>query len=826
MKHFHSLNRLINEWLKKLQRPPACACSKETHPLRVTRSPAIAEKQATRQERHSPSRLRKAHPPVMFLLAVISLTSIVGYRSYNQPQLAVGKVSPVKIEAPRNGYFEDIQTTQEKREAIRKGIVPILKQDYQTTTKIQQKLTRYLNHLEQLRQLAGPFPFVPAKILSPSSQRYLRQCQDREWQSILAAVENNQNQNPSKLGFSLPFQGSQPANPASSKAIAELKTYRKQVRSRTFQSSIAKISQARQRYAQAQAKLPETPTIRLSSDKIDTLLELPNQTWQQTKKAILQAAGRILTQGIPPGLPPQMLAAAIRAQLSPSVPKVTAAIAADLLDEVLQGNLTQDTEETKRKAEEAAQAVEPVMLEIKKGKVIVNAGETITQEDFILLDGFGLSRRSVNWFELGLSGVFVTGAVGIFWLVEKRVHRPMRCRDHILLFLLSVSAPLLVIFRFPYAALPAIGLLVSSFYSPALAVTHVSLLTGLVAFASGGIGWEYLLAGAAGGAIAASMAGRLRSREELALLGCTIGLTQGGAYLIVNLILTATVGASWYAVLPGAIICGLSGIAWSVVALGISPFLERLFDVVTPIRLAELSNPNRTLLKQLAIEAPGTFQHTMFVASLVEAAARELHCNVELIRAGTLYHDIGKLHDPLGFIENQMGGPNKHDEINDPWKSAEIIKKHVGEGLAMAHKHGLPQAIQDFIPQHQGRLLISYFYFQAKQRAEKGGGKPVLESDFRYDGPIPQSREAGIMMLADGCEAALRSLKDATPEQALSMVNKIFKARWRDNQLVESGIKCEELPIIAEVFVRVWQQYHHQRIAYPKAALEPQMQGK
>jgi putative nucleotidyltransferase with HDIG domain len=309
------------------------------------------------------------------------------------------------------------------------------------------------------------------------------------------------------------------------------------------------------------------------------------------------------------------------------------------------------------------------------------------------------------------------------------------------------------------------------------------------------------------------------------LLGGGVGLTQGGVYLIVNLILSATAGTIWYAVLPGAFLYGSIGLAYSVVALGISPYLERFFDLITPIRLAELSNPNRPLLKRLAIEAPGTFQHTMFVASLAEAAARELHCNVELVRAGTLYHDIGKMHDPQGFIENQMGGTNKHDQINNPWQSAEIIKKHVSEGLAMARQYRLPKAIRDFIPEHQGTLLISYFYFQAKNAAEQDRRKLVREENFRYDGPTPQSRETGIVMLADGCEAALRSLKDVTVDQALATVKKILKARWRDGQLTDSGLKYEELPIIAEVFVRIWQQFHHQRIAYPQAALEVRKQN-
>jgi len=257
--------------------------------------------------------------------------------------------------------------------------------------------------------------------------------------------------------------------------------------------------------------------------------------------------------------------------------------------------------------------------------------------------------------------------------------------------------------------------------------------------------------------------------------------------------------------------------------------------LITPIRLAELANPNRPLLKRLAAEAPGTFQHTLFVASLAEAAARELGCNVELVRTGTLYHDIGKMHDPLGFCENQMGGGNKHDEINDPWKSAELIKKHVSEGLVMARKHRLPKAIQAFIPEHQGTMLIAYFYHQAKQNAAQKPedlnialvdadnsklaieSREVREEDFRYVGPIPQSRETGILMLADSCEAALRSLKDATHEEALNMVNKILRARWQDNQLIDSGLTREDMSLIAEIFVRVWEQFNHKRIAYPSA---------
>ncbi|WP_293132354.1 HDIG domain-containing metalloprotein, partial [Microcoleus sp. bin38.metabat.b11b12b14.051] len=375
-------------------------------------------------------------------------------------------------------------------------------------------------------------------------------------------------------------------------------------------------------------------------------------------------------------------------------------------------------------------------------------------------------------------------------------------------------------------------------YGSAVGVTVVGLLSALLPI---GLDVEliHLVASAAGGLLGAFMAERLRSREELALLGVAVGLTQGMVYLVGTLIASAAAGAIWYVVLGTVGAQSLAGLAWSVVAIGISPYLEHVFDLITPIRLAELANPNRPLLKRLAAVAPGTFQHTLFVASLAEAAARELGCNVELVRAGTLYHDIGKMHDPNGFCENQMGGGNKHDEINNPWTSAEIIKKHVSEGLVMARKHRLPKAIQAFIPEHQGTMLIAYFYHQAQQIAAKepenlnitladaGNSKlaiktrEVREQDFRYDGPIPQSRETGILMLADSCEAALRSLKDATHEEALNMVNRILRARWQDNQLLDSGLTREDMSLIAEIFVRVWEQFNHKRIAYPSAVFTP-----
>jgi cyclic-di-AMP phosphodiesterase PgpH len=763
----------------------------------------------------------KISPPVMWVVTVVSLTSVMGNRYYNQPKLDVSKAAPQTIRAPLDASVEDIKTTQEKRKAARTGSVPVLMFDQSITQQIIQELQQTLDNAEELRQMSGPFPFAETNVLTDSTQRYLRQMKEGEWQNVLAQVNSAPTVQSSESPGLQSNRVEQIQNLSFAQAVSELQRYRQTNSPQEFSALIESISLARQGYIQALRQLSDLLGAQSSQPYDTSILELSDEAWQETRSGITTASKRILTQGISPGLPSDILSEAVKLQLNTLVPPETEPFARRVLMGILQPNLMEDKEQTKTMAEQAAQSVDPVVVSVQRGEVIVYAGEQISQADFVLLDYFGLSRRGTNWLGLIGFGCLVSGAVGIFWLVEQRVHPRPRRRDRVLLLLLSLSTPMLAIFGIPYTDLPAIGLLVGSFYSPALGVTVVSLLAGLVT-SSMTVSWDYLVAGAAGGLLAALLAGRMRSREELALLGAAVGITQGSVYLILNLIPSAAIGAVWYTVLRESALYGLSGLSWSVVALGISPYLERVFDLVTPIRLAELANPNRPLLKRLATEAPGTFQHTLFVASLAEAAARELHCNVELVRAGTLYHDIGKMHDPLGFIENQMGGPNKHDEINNPFKSAEIIKKHVSQGLAMARKHQLPKAVRDFIPEHQGTLLISYFYFQAKQKAEEEGGPTVYEEDFRYDGPIPQSRETGVVMLADACEAALRSLKDVTPETALAMINKILKARWQDNQLADSGLTREDLSIVAEVFVRVWQQCNHQRIAYPKAALNHQ----
>lgn len=735
----------------------------------------------------------------IFLLAIVSLTAVMGYGLYNQPQLRVNMIAPQTIIAPTTKQIENKKKTAENRKVASHKSVPVLMIDPIASEEVQLSLQKILDTGNTIRNLEGAFPFTENFILSVERQRYLHACPEAEWQALLKSTP--------------PSLGTQKTE--FTQAVADIQSYRATNSAQNVSTLIATINQARFGYAKAKAKLLQIKSADPKTVYDLTFLDLSEEDWQKVETGIHDSAERILAQGIPPGLPPNILKDAVDLNLR-FLPQEAQPTASNLLFSALGPNLKKDEEQTKLKESLDAATVKPYIVKITQGEAIIRKRQRITEWQFQVLEEYHLNGREIDWPGLGELAFAVAWAVGILVLVERQLHSQLRQRDRLLVLLLTLSTPLILTMGTPYTNWSAVGILLSSFYGSTIGMTVIALLMLLLPI-SVKISRIALLTGVAGGILGSCMAGRLRSREELAILGVVVGLTEGAVYLILTLLFGTANGQQWYHMFQEAGLFALSGLAWSIVALGLSPYLEQLFDLVTPIRLAELASPNRHLLKRLATETPGTFQHTLFVSTLAEAAAKQLGCNVELVRAGTLYHDIGKMHDPLAFIENQMGGPNKHDtEIKDPWKSAAIIKKHVTEGLVMARKHRLPTAIQAFIPEHQGSMQISYFYYQALEIAAKDPRIIVDEADFRYDGPIPQSRETGILMLADSCEAALRSLKDACPEQALNMLNNILRARWQDNQLIDSGLKREEMSQIAEIFVQVWQQFHHKRIAYPK----------
>ncbi|MCL2933734.1 MAG: HDIG domain-containing protein [Trichodesmium sp. MAG_R03] len=796
--------------------------------------------------------------PMLVVLGVVSLTATMGRRHYNQPELKEGATATETILVPQDDTVSDHELTNKRLESARLGDITVVMIDQSVNQRVDHELAEILTLGNQARDIVANFPFVNTGILSTITQRHLRQVSQQKWQAIQKIVKEQLQERPpgpesKKTAFARSNQNivkvrsknnniiqqisaDEKLSEGSSilagnkknsyivisnidkRAISELLTYRKKSLFENYLRILEEVSQARNFYKKATELLAQEQENEGYQVYDRTVLELYDSTWQKTQIGIKIVKDRMLAQGLSPNFPKRKWVDGIKAQVAGVLPLETEDLAINILKNILEPNLAKDQDKTSELGELAAQKVKPVEYKVRKNEVIVKKGEKINRKAFMLLDHFALSRRRVNWHSLVVFVCIVSVSVGIVVIVGRKCKSGLRRRDHILLLLLTLSGPLLLALKGPWSiSLPAIGLLVGSFYGSTMGVTLMGLISVVVTIGMDvdKIDW---CASAAGGIIGSLVVEKMRSREEQALLGVGVGLTQGTVYLLTHLILRATSYELWYAIIVPVGLQVLTGLVWSIVALGVSPYLEHLFDIITPIRLSELANPNRPLLKRLASEAPGTFQHTLFVASLAEAAAREIGCDVELVRTGTLYHDIGKMHDPLSFIENQMGGANKHDEINDPWVSVEIIKKHVTEGLVMARRHRLPKAIRAFIPEHQGTMLIAFFYYQAKQKAQKKA-KVIKEELFRYAGPIPQSRETGIVMLADSCEAALRSLKDATHKDALQMVKKILRARWQDNQLVDSGLTRGEMSSIAEIFVQVWEQYNHKRIAYPKAAM-------
>jgi putative nucleotidyltransferase with HDIG domain len=316
-----------------------------------------------------------------------------------------------------------------------------------------------------------------------------------------------------------------------------------------------------------------------------------------------------------------------------------------------------------------------------------------------------------------------------------------------------------------------------------------------------------------------------QGRERVAVLRAGVHSGLVGAALVVPL---AVLRADGVGALDGQVIGAhaalavLSGLASAVLALGITPVFE-LFGFTTDYKLLELASLNHPLLRQLMLRAPGTYHHSVIVGTLSEAACEAIGANALLARVACYFHDIGKGIKPQYFVENQREGQNRHDRMS-PEASAAVIINHVREGAALARQHGLPRPIVDNIFMHHGTGLIQYFYARAREAAP--AGEAVDERLFRYPGPKPDSREAGVIMLADKVEAACRTIKEPSEERMRAMIQQIVNGVMNDGQLEECPLTLKELYVIADVFTNVLMGIHHHRIEYPSTRAISSGSGK
>ncbi len=345
----------------------------------------------------------------------------------------------------------------------------------------------------------------------------------------------------------------------------------------------------------------------------------------------------------------------------------------------------------------------------------------------------------------------------------------------------------------------------------------LSALVSLAFSVAHGYGLAEFVILTAASSSSALMCRRIRSRTKLVHVGLIVAAIVfptviGVSYLLGQpLSMPLLTDAIWFA--GGA---GISGL----IMTALLPFLERWFDIQTDISLLELSDANHPLLKELVQRAPGTYNHSINVASISEAAADAIGANGLLCRVGAYFHDVGKLRKPDYFIENQAGGVNKHDDLV-PTMSTLVIIAHVKDGAEIARKHRLPQRIIDLIEQHHGTTLVEYFFKRAEQRqaekdADDGDGSEIDEADYRYPGPRPQTAEAAVLMLADTVESASRALREPAPSRIESLVHEISKKKMEDGQFDECPITIEQLKVVQNSLIKSLNAMYHARVKYPE----------
>ena len=547
--------------------------------------------------------------------------------------------------------------------------------------------------------------------------------------------------------------------------------------------------------------------------------EQEHLTWDATVRS---AADRMLSQGLVSNLAIDQLRRAADVQLSAAELEEPASrsLAGKVLTSALRGssNLRTDPNLSKRLIEEQLTKQAIPTIQVRKGDLITRKGEPISPQAYDVLDYFGRVRREPQpliWFQR-----FMEAAAGcaVMLLVMRRERPGLEVRHALLavglLLLVQIAKLWFKGTVSPLALLVPPTLVLAEGLGTGCGLAWLSVAALIWPVPVQGLGDGRLLVAATVAATGALIAGRQRSRGQL--LQLTVLLPIGalvGQWLLLQLQpftglrLWGTLNPSLDELATDSLLLGVL----LMLSLLLIPILEGSFGLLTRARLLELADQERPLLRRLSREAPGTFEHTLMICGLAEEGARAIGADVDLIRTGSLYHDVGKLHAPDWFIENQKDGPNPHDALDDPQASAAVLQAHVDEGLKLARRHRLPRPIADFIPEHQGTLKMGYFLHKAKERSAS-----VEERRFRYKGPEPRSKETAILMLADGCEAALRSLPpDTSDAQAVDTVRRIVESRQRDGQLRKSSLNRSEVELVIRAFVQVWRRMRHRRIPYP-----------
>ena len=584
----------------------------------------------------------------------------------------------------------------------------------------------------------------------------------------------------------------------------------------------AKTAEARK--VAIQAALPS-----LSTDAMAILVALDPGRWTTVEQAAIQLLGDVERREIRNA---SDAAALIPGQMPPGPTQSEQQLVAALLTPFVAVNSSYSQALTDQAKAAAAAGVATVTDTLKAGQVIVDQGHQITESDMIKIRFFGLDSSRTDWGKpaawLALSALAAALLLGWLWRFRPEYWHHGRTLVLVgLIFAMVALAEKLPAGRawLPYAIpTAAVGMLLTVLLDAGTGTVVLALLAVLAGMVNGSslelTGYVFL--GGLSGILAIRKGERQQFFVQAAVCVALADLVVVGAFTMLGQNDATGTLQLWIAAAGQALIA-------SVVTLGSFALLGNLFGILTGSQLLELANPSQPLLRRLLVETPGTYHHSLMVGNLAERAAESIGADPLLARVASYYHDVGKLANPLVFIENQSNAENVHDQL-DPEDSAAILKQHVTDGIDLAYKARLPKPLIAFIPQHHGTSLISYFYSKAREAAaapygglNKAAGKEAAAAvdarRFRHCGPKPQSREAAVLMLADGVEASVRSLSNRDEATIRAMVNQIIGERLADGQLNECELTIRDLESVREAFVGQLLGMYHQRIAYPQSKI-------
>ena len=486
----------------------------------------------------------------------------------------------------------------------------------------------------------------------------------------------------------------------------------------------------------------------------------------------------------------------------------------EICESQVKANYFFDQSKTDEAIKEALKGVSKVM--IKKNQIIVKEGEPITQKQINILTELGLIGEDISKdyiYTYIILFFYVLFVLILQYIYMKNENNKILNNTKLVFLILLLNLLSLIIarvftlvsvFLIPIACTP---ILMTVFLGSKISIVINSfnlLFIGIII----GFDPQIILVAIVANIISSLTLKKVNQRNDILYSTAYLAVSSAIIVLSSGILLSNNIKRILIDVAlatGGAFISG-------ILAMGLLPFLESSFNLVTNMKLLELSNPNNLLLKRLLMEAPGTYHHSIMVANLAEVAAEEVGANPMLVRVGAYYHDIGKIKRPFFFGENQLGGVNPHDKIS-PALSTTIIISHVKDGLELAKEYDVPTIVTDMIAQHHGTTLVKYFYYTLKNNSENPD--LIKEDDFRYPGPKPQTKEAAIIMMADSVEAAVRSIQEPTLDKIEAMVNNIIKDKLNSNQLNECDLTFKDLEVIKACFLKVLKGIYHHRIEYP-----------